>query len=429
MKRRLIAAIALALGVSFASTALAMNNPFVDLPAQHWAYGDVMKLAQAGIVEGYSDKTFRGESTITRYEMAEIVAKAMTNQDKANAEQKAILTKLTAEFKDELKTLGVRLDKLEKKADKFKWGGQARLLYDHAEKNGKFGGKDMVIIGRLEPVATLNDDWTWQARIQSIQDFITSGQSGSKIGTGSIGGSDGTISETNTTFEYVNIQGPLLGTKATLGRMIYTPASGSPAYGNNIDCKFDGAKFEFGNRLQTAVYYGKDDAKVPVTNGYAKQDDTTVAGIDLKYRVSKDTAITGGFTQYNATNSGNDSVNIWQTGVNSDISDVVNLKANYAKSNAGTDNKACYVMLTYKNVDPAKVGSWQAWVDYRNLQDNGVYVSNWDLPKTKGIDIGYAYVPAKNIVWRTTYADLKSTASATKDQKQKYFSSYVQFNF
>lgn len=429
MKRQFAAALALALGISFTSTALAMNNPFVDLPAQHWAYGDVSKLAQAGIVEGYSDKTFRGETTITRYEMAEIVAKAMTNEDKANSEQKAILAKLSAEFKDELKALGVRVNKLEKKSDKVKWGGQARLLYDHAEKNGKFSSKDTVIIGRLDPVVTLNDDWTWQARIQSIQDLNTSGQTGSNTGTGSVGGSDGTISETTTTFEYMNIKGPVLGATATLGRMVYTPASGSPAYGNNIECKFDGAKFEFGNKLQTAIYYGKDDAKLPAVKGYTKQDDTTINGMDFKYKVGKDASVTSGFTRYKAKGSPNGSVNIWQAGFDSKIIDDVNLKANYAKSNANDNNKAYYVMLTYKNVDAEKVGSWQMWVDYRNLQNNGVYVSNWDLSKTKGIDIGYAYALTKNVVWRTIYSDLKSNDTATKDQKAKYFSSYVQFNF
>ena len=64
----------MALGVS--ATAFAAN-PFSDLPAGHWAYGAVAKLAAAGVVDGYPDGTFKGDKTMTRYEMAQIVAKAL----------------------------------------------------------------------------------------------------------------------------------------------------------------------------------------------------------------------------------------------------------------------------------------------------------------------------------------------------------------
>ena len=54
-----------------------------------WAYQSVEQLAYAGIINGYPDGTFKGNKPITRYEMAQMVAKAMANQDKANAEQQA----------------------------------------------------------------------------------------------------------------------------------------------------------------------------------------------------------------------------------------------------------------------------------------------------------------------------------------------------
>jgi len=89
-KRLLKVAIATALTVAFATPAFA--NPFSDVPAKHWAYDAVNKLAQAGIVDGYSDGTFRGDKTMTRYEMAQIVAKAMNKS--LNSDQKAIVDKL-----------------------------------------------------------------------------------------------------------------------------------------------------------------------------------------------------------------------------------------------------------------------------------------------------------------------------------------------
>jgi len=70
----------------FASTVFA--GPFADVPARNWAYDAVNQLAKAGIVEGYGDQTFRGDKTITRYEMAIIVAKAMEHADKADSTYK-----------------------------------------------------------------------------------------------------------------------------------------------------------------------------------------------------------------------------------------------------------------------------------------------------------------------------------------------------
>jgi hypothetical protein len=52
-------------------------------------------LAAAGIVNGYPDGTFKGQNDITRYEMAQMVAKAMANQDRANAEQQAMINRLS----------------------------------------------------------------------------------------------------------------------------------------------------------------------------------------------------------------------------------------------------------------------------------------------------------------------------------------------
>ena len=77
------------LGVTTAFAA----NPFSDVTPDSWAYQAVSQLAQAGIVNGYPDGTFKGQNDITRYEMAQMVAKAMANQDRANAEQQAMINR------------------------------------------------------------------------------------------------------------------------------------------------------------------------------------------------------------------------------------------------------------------------------------------------------------------------------------------------
>ena len=90
MKKSLVLAMAMALGVTASAYAA---NPFSDVPAGHWAYDSVAKLAAAGVVDGYADGAFAGDKLITRYEMAQIVAKAMAKG--------ADCDKLAAEFADE----------------------------------------------------------------------------------------------------------------------------------------------------------------------------------------------------------------------------------------------------------------------------------------------------------------------------------------
>lgn len=114
MKKKMIATLAAALMLSTASVMAAPVSPFADVSPKHWSYEAVTKLAQAGIVDGYGDGTFRGDRTMTRYEMAQIVGKAMYRSDKADAEQKAMIEKLSKEYADELQSMGVKVAGLEK---------------------------------------------------------------------------------------------------------------------------------------------------------------------------------------------------------------------------------------------------------------------------------------------------------------------------
>src|SRR5574344_1157633 len=119
MKKSLVLAMAMALGVTASAYAA---NPFSDVPAGHWAYDSIAKLAAAGIIEGYGDSTFGGDKLMTRYEMAQIVAKAMAKG--ANCD------KLAAEFASELDNLGVRVANLEKKSENIRIWGLFRPRYE-----------------------------------------------------------------------------------------------------------------------------------------------------------------------------------------------------------------------------------------------------------------------------------------------------------
>ena len=100
MKAKVFAALAAAMAVGAACAFAA--NPFVDVPADSWAYQSVVELADAGIIQGVDGEHFQGQRSITRYEAAEMVAKAMAHMDKASVEQRALINKLADEFADEL---------------------------------------------------------------------------------------------------------------------------------------------------------------------------------------------------------------------------------------------------------------------------------------------------------------------------------------
>ena len=157
MKKCLVLAMAMALGVTASAYAA---NPFSDVPAGHWAYDSISKLAAAGVIEGYGDATFGGAKLMTRYEMAQIVAKAMAKG--ANCD------KLAAEFADELDNLGVRVANLEKKADNVKITGQIRARYKHYDSTKD---DESALRTRLWVACQVNEDWTYTAMFANTQEL------------------------------------------------------------------------------------------------------------------------------------------------------------------------------------------------------------------------------------------------------------------
>ena len=168
MKKSLTLAMALALGVTASAYAA---NPFSDVPQGHWAYASVAQLAADGVIDGYADGAFAGDKLLTRYEMAQIVAKAMANG--------ANVDKLAAEFADELDTLGVRVTKLESKADAVKITGEVRYHYadkdvervvvNHPVHGNEFAGNKFEFKTYEVEVALFEEDFHKPPVIHSIR--------------------------------------------------------------------------------------------------------------------------------------------------------------------------------------------------------------------------------------------------------------------
>lgn len=165
MKKILALAAVAALGAGVSAYAA---NPFSDVSTSDWAYQAVSDLSDQGIVEGYPDGTFKGQTNITRYELAQVIARLMAKEDQYNAEQRRVIDKLAGEYADELDSLGVRVSNLEKKVGNISWSGDARMRWQGGE--GDHGDLFRGRI-RINMKAAVNDNVTVIGRFKSETDL------------------------------------------------------------------------------------------------------------------------------------------------------------------------------------------------------------------------------------------------------------------
>lgn len=428
MKKSLVLAMALSLGI--AGTAFAAN-PFSDVPANHWAYASVSKLAQAGIVDGYGDDTFRGGKSITRYEMAQMVAKAMAKADKADANQKAMIEKLAAEFSAELDNLGVRVTKLEKNADNVKVGGEMRfryMNYEHKTGADKERSHKAELRTRLFVNGEINDNFTATAMLENTQNLKTNGR-----------GDD----ESKTEFARAYVTGDINGVEVKAGRFDYLPVNGI-----FFDDDMDGVAVSFGNKLKTTLTYGR----MTSGGGYAFDDGASVntAGIEMAYDVNDKLGFKAAYFNIDAKNEKPSHVlgqrmsenfydnNVYEVSASYAFDKNVSMWAEYINSKedfAYTGKDGWATSLSYKGVNAAQKGSWGAYVTYYDLPAGAMLSTTFDYPNQdtmsgiKGFEIGTDYAVAKNITMHLAYADGKTNVNNAANTDSKMIYSNVQFFF
>ena len=232
-KKTLVSAITAALVVGAASTTFAAANPFSDVPADSWAYDAVSTLAADGVIDGYPDGTYKGQNTMTRYEMAQIVARAMAKTDIDKAD-KALVDKLAAEFAEELDNLGVRVADLEKKSDNVKWTGELRYRYWDENHDAKADANYNKVMFRLMPKAFIgNTGWTANARINYLMDVSSDSNNQSMADT------DG---DNDSAVDMAYVEGPIGSATVQAGRLpVFT------AQGMLFDDRISGAQIAFGS--------------------------------------------------------------------------------------------------------------------------------------------------------------------------------------
>ncbi len=390
MKKSLVLAMAMALGVTASAYAA---NPFSDVPAGHWAYDAVNKLAAEGVVDGYPDGTYGGDKLMTRYEMAQIVAKAMAKG--------ANVDKLAAEFADELDSLGVRVANLEKKADNVKITGEVRASYRDVDTDAAgHDGHEGLLRSRLWVNGQINEDWSYTGMFENNQDF------GNETGDDEID------------FARAYVEGRVGGLDVVAGR--YNEVTFS---GNILDANLDMAKVSYGDKIKVSALAGKAYDSVEVDEEAKKLLDSD----DRIYIGTLEAALgdVDAYVAYFKTNSDMDK-EIWNVGASYGFGDFT-LSAEYMRGdkeyeNAGKDG--WWADLAWKGAEADTPGSYGIHAGYYD-QSPSAYINpttdaEYFADGYKGWNVGVSYTFAKNIVGMVNYWDMES--QTTNEDAQTIFS-------
>ena len=405
MKKSLVLAMAMALGVTASAYAA---NPFSDVPAGHWAYDAVNKLAAEGVVDGYPDGTYGGDKLMTRYEMAQIVAKAMAKG--------ANVDKLAAEFADELDSLGVRVANLEKKTDNVKITGQIRPSYRSVDGAGS--NHQGYLRTRLFLNGQVNEDWSYTGRFENRQ-YYTDGDTW--------GGTDAEPNDDDVQLNWAYVSGPIGGVKVEAGRQDFV-------MGDVVDNRGDGVKLSYDDNVKVIgwAYKASSSDWTNTGNGFfdggvEDGDRVYVAGVEGKF------GVVGADLHYYKADTAREQ-DIWELALDGEIAKDLTLRGSYFYGDSDVngydgDESGYLVGLAYRGAKASKPGSWGLYANYSDrplatfleptLFAGGYAVFPGDTARGdgyQGYDVGANLTLAKNIVFNVKYADMESREGSEDTQ-------------
>lgn len=434
MKKQVVCTLTAALAVTSLSALAA--NPFVDVPSDSWAYKSVVELADAGIIQGVDGQYFQGHRNITRYEAAEMVAKAMAHMDKASVEQRALINKLADEYADELNNLGVRVTNLENRVGNTRVFGDAFVRYRYQNGNNQNGNKK-------------NDnswDTRFRIRAQGQVNDRTKVTAGVSTGFRPFASNKAASAEGNNPYMDLAKVDYTFGSKnweLSVGRNdVYR--IGRDAYGLQYFDALDGAELRYHNdNLAITTGYGKfkDGKKPGVDTIHASQAysnafstsglETGYGEIDAFFGGGKAARSEAGF-YYNRLHQSNHSsgedyfakyiAGYFARGNYGKWSALANYE--HIGFNAGVKNvdgqdygDAWMGTLQYGKADFHQPGSWDTWLEYLDIDDGAFLGGNpftWrfssDMDNQRSWGIGVDYIVAKNL----KFSVMQSFASQAK---------------
>ena len=403
MKKTVLSALAASLVFGASSPAFALSNPFADVPADHWAYDAVAQLAADGVIEGYGDGTYRGAQEITRYEMAQMVARAMAKG--GTGTDQSLIDRLSAEFSDELSQLGIRVASLEKRVDHVTWRGRLRYRYRSQRHEGEPSANMNQALLRLEPTVKINDHWTGKARIDYRTDMNSAANATSSI------------------LDRAYVEGVYGNTVVHLGKLWYVTEAD---HGLVLDGSIAGGHVAFGKDVKLSLAAGRYHLNTSRDFGASAGGSDTVSYQGIGLYNDRTQKFTWGVGYHRLKNDrylqnlyGDDSANIWSAGLGYKFTPTLNLNVAYAKNTSGdlkSKYRQAYIFaLSYKGARANDAGSFGMTATYRHFGQYAMLYPTYDIfsmidntRTIEGWEAGVSYTFAKNIVGNVYYFRGKS---------------------
>ena len=453
MKTKVLAALAATMAVG--ATCAFAANPFVDVPSDSWAYKSVVELADAGIIQGVDGQYFQGNRNITRYEAAEMVAKAMAHMDKASVEQRALINKLADEYADELNNLGVRVSALENRVGNVKLTGDARIRYRYQSEGDKIKGTDQVVNEKQ----TNDKSWDYRVRVRAnaqVNDR-TNVVYGITTGVRSFADNGSASEENNVTTDRAYVDYNFGGNNWDLMVGRYEYIMGGPrAYGFFYGDTFDGAQLKYQNdKFAATAGYGKSK-EGPIGGAWTVNDDnyasakTAYGELEGFFGGGRMAGSAVGVYYNNimpkAEVLGNDialdNIDVWGAYASVNFGKW-NALANYEtyrdvidNGNGSKDNADVWVgKLTYGAANFATPKSWDAWVEYLNADQfdiDGTFIGSTNgwrndslTSNVKSWGVGVDYTFAKNAQFQVMQSFATSAKKGDADPGEETRAQFV----
>lgn len=460
-------ALGLAMGVS-ASTALAAEaqdgaalseTAFNDVPQGHWAYSALEVLSKDGVLEGYPDGSFKGNETLTRYEMAQIIANAYKGGSFADD---ALIDGVRQELSGELKTLKkvekqvkkntAAINKMQGFVDKMEFGGFGQVRYENnnSKSYDNQNDNDRYYLD-LKAKYKVNDDWSvcteWEInhKYGNYRNFYDEVNDSAEVKNQIYNGAGRGDSKF---YPRLWIEGKLNNKLSMdIGRKWRGLGFQVMMYGEETDGITLDYKLNDSDLAATAFYWKPDNKEV---------NQLAIAGAGIKGTVGHGTQLqayyaranvektgsTVGYTEYYKPGGAKLNPKIWNHGnqmigvsLMQNFAPNLYLWADHSRTNADEQNNATAIKVSYKWTDLNQPGSFHLYGRWHNYKEHGRWLGDtadslW-LDGSTGWTFGGKYVFAKNVEGELCYGWSTATDAHKNDADytRKVWRAQLDFHF
>ena len=455
-KRTALLALAFA---ALSATAFAADgaDSFSDVPKDHWSYEALDYLAKNGVIEGYTDGTFQGNRTMSRYEMAAITARAMQASN-LDIGARSVLEKLEKEYGSELATLRAQVEqntedikKNREAIERFKVHGFVRTQYDY-DKNTDADTLDrsanrFYMDLRLD--MKVNDIWTVKAQSETNRHY----NNGHLRGENAMNeNAQQTWSGHDGNFQRIWVEAQQDGRWLNLGRawrglgfqnVLFGNESdgfqfGIPIKGTNLTASgFWMASTGAGNKesLYGVGLWGAVGHNFDINVAYARsslgKNESYTSGLIDHYEADPVTHRV--FPVYRDNDRTNMRSYGYVVSAATNVAKNVRVIGDYVQTDADEQNKSVALRLNYKGTKLDDVGSFGVYARYVRYGANGwlagddEWGSTWN--GTKGWIVGFKYVPWKNVEWETLFSRQKRDYGTSAEYNRSLLRTQLDYHF